>query len=1260
MHRPRPVRWSLSSATVLALVLAGLGSAGAGHGGQAARPSAAGTAPEVLTAALLTGDRVQVARWPDGGRTLTVDPAPRERVTAGYQHYAVGDQVYVIPSDAAPLIPEVLDPELFNVTKLDGYGYADATPVIIRHEPGVAAVRAASTAGLTTTAELSSIDAVAATADGDGRWWRTLTGHASAGTVARSGTGPLAGVRRVWLDEQVGVALSDSVPQIGAPQAWQQGYDGTGLTVAVLDTGIDADHPDLAGAVVAARNFTDADSATDRHGHGTHVASTISGSGAASGGSYVGVAPGAGLINGKVLGDSGSGQTSWVLAGMQWAAANADVVNMSLGSFPTDGTDPLSLALNALTGQHGTLFVVAAGNSGPSPRSVGAPGSADAALTVGSVDKADQLATSSSRGPRTGDWAVKPDVTAPGVGITAARAAGTALGPIVDEHYTRLSGTSMATPHVAGAAAILLQRDPDLAPQQVKAALMSTAVPHGGLSVYEQGGGRIDVPAALAVPVLADPAPLNLGYFPYPHDDAAAVRAEVSYTNRGDQTVTLDLSLQASAVPGPPVGPDLLSVDPATLVIPPGATAAATVELDVPALGSGLYGGYLVAAQDGQVVTRVPVGFHKEDERYDIAVQAVDRSGRPAGGSSNIAVLDVANMARFFRPGFAFTDGRVTVRVPPGRYAVLGAIMTYDDHGEFVQSTAFVGDPELTVTGDVELVLDAREANRIRIDTPAHETVPQGGVSFGYWRTAAQPGPLFNPTWLVQHAAQEYYSAPMGPVTLGAFEYYSRWRMAAPEAELAVAEPVALPLDAVLLRPPAVDGEHLLRIVDVGDGTAGDYADVDVTGAVALARRGPVSFLDQEAHAAVAGAAALVITNDVPGKLVGRLGIENGTIPTLSLTAEQGDTLRALMAGGEVTVRLSGTAWSPYVYDLVLVEPDRIPPDLHYSVTPEELATLQVSYHNDSPGHPMLEGRHFLRPFHSGSILLHPSIDGPRTRTEYLVGGDELGYQQTVYGQAPFEARLQEQGFTFYQPGGTVRKDWFRQVLRPALLPGVEATTRSGDTMVLRLFEWVDAGGNYFPNHIFGLAPYPGDTIETRVFRDGELVGEESGFPRESFPMAAGAATYRVELDVTRDADWWRRSTQTRTAWTFTSQRPQAGSEMLPLLSVDYHVPLDLANTALRPDERSAPPTMDLRVRHQAADLPGVAGARVWVSYDDGDTWRAAPARDRGDGRFQVVLPGPPSGGGDDAVSVRVEAWDADGNRVEQEIIRAWHLPDRN
>ncbi|NYT94247.1 S8 family serine peptidase, partial [Salinispora sp. H7-4] len=143
--------------------------------------------------------------------------------------------------------------------------------------------------------------------------------------------------------------------------------------------------------------------------------------GAASNGDNTGVAPAADLIVGKVLNNNGYGQDSWVIAGMQWAAeSGADVVNMSLGSpSQTDGLDPMALAVDTLSAQHDTLFVVAAGNK--SGGLIGSPGTAASALTVSAVDKQDQLAGFSSAGPLAGTGALKPDLTAPGVAINAAR-----------------------------------------------------------------------------------------------------------------------------------------------------------------------------------------------------------------------------------------------------------------------------------------------------------------------------------------------------------------------------------------------------------------------------------------------------------------------------------------------------------------------------------------------------------------------------------------------------------------------------------------------------------------------------------------------------------------------------------------------------------------------------------------------------------------------------------------------------------------------
>ena len=297
---------------------------------------------------------------------------------------------------------------------------------------------------------------------------------------------------RVWLDGMRRPSLDVSVPQIGAPAAWQAGYTGAGVPVAVLDTGIDATHPDLRRRVAATKNFTADPDIRDTDGHGTHVASTIAGTGKASRGRYTGVAPGANLLVGKVCAGSGCPESA-ILAGMEWAAAaGAKVVNLSLGGPDTAGDDPLELAVERLSAEYGTLFVVAAGNDGGyGAETVSSPASATAALAVGAVDDQDALASFSGRGPRVHDAALKPEIVAPGVDILAARSRYSQRGKRGDR-YVSLSGTSMATPHVAGAAALLAQQHPDWTGTQLKATLVGSAKPLEGAEVYEQGAGRVD------------------------------------------------------------------------------------------------------------------------------------------------------------------------------------------------------------------------------------------------------------------------------------------------------------------------------------------------------------------------------------------------------------------------------------------------------------------------------------------------------------------------------------------------------------------------------------------------------------------------------------------------------------------------------------------------------------------------------------------------------------------------------------------------
>ena len=273
----------------------------------------------------MTGDVVTVRTLADGSQITDVDRP--DGAAGSFRMQEVGGDLFVIPDEAVPLLgADLLDPRLFNVTDLIEMGYDDANlgevPTIVTYVPdrGPHGRRAAAPDGSRLVRQLPSIDGAALVANKAKA--RTFWESFAPEMDLTDPTPTLdADVEKVWLDGRVTATLKDSVPQIGAPEAWAAGYDGTGVTVAVLDTGVDVNHPDLEGQIDDTESFVPGEAVTDVNGHGTHVAGTIVSTGAASGGDYKGVAPGADLIVGKVLGGpTGEGQDSWVLAGMEWAA----------------------------------------------------------------------------------------------------------------------------------------------------------------------------------------------------------------------------------------------------------------------------------------------------------------------------------------------------------------------------------------------------------------------------------------------------------------------------------------------------------------------------------------------------------------------------------------------------------------------------------------------------------------------------------------------------------------------------------------------------------------------------------------------------------------------------------------------------------------------------------------------------------------------------------------------------------------------------
>ncbi|NYI07604.1 S8 family peptidase [Allostreptomyces psammosilenae] len=726
-----------ATATALAATLAAALLAGAAPGALATVPDAGratATAPPAPTAAgggalrtvtLVTGDRVVVD---SRGRVASVLPAEgREDVPFAVRR--VGEDTLVVPGDAQRLLARgVLDQRLFDVSGLIAAGYDDAArddlPLIVTYSGARAdAAGALRAAGAEVARELPSVDGQALLADkaGGPALWQALTDAPDAADPAgatASATAP--GVERIWLDGRVEAALDRSVPQIGAPAAWEAGFDGTGVTVAVLDTGVDATHPDLADRVAAERNFSAAEDAADHFGHGTHVASIIAGSGAASEGAALrGVAPGARILNGKVLDDGGSGSESDIIAGMEWAVEQgADVVNLSLGGTDLPALDPMEEAVDALSADSAALFVIAAGNSGPTEQSVGSPGSARAALTVGAVDREDALAPFSSRGP-TADGSLKPDLTAPGVEIVAARAAGTEMGEIVGEHYVVASGTSMATPHVAGAAALLAQAHPDWDGERIKETLTASAEPAAGLDAYQQGSGRVDVARAIGQAVTTSPTSLGFGVQEFPHEDDAPVTERLAYRNAGDAPVTLDLAVTAFGPEGAPAPDGMFAVRPARLTVPAGGEATATVTADTrPGDVDGLYGGTVTAtAAAGDVRAVTPLGVWREGPAHDVTIRHLDAAGAPAPGS-------VTSFVALDRPGYRWVEadenGEATIRLPEGDYV---AEATVTGEGEGASRIALLISPSVPVTEDAMLVMDARRAE------PFDVTVPNGAAT---------------------------------------------------------------------------------------------------------------------------------------------------------------------------------------------------------------------------------------------------------------------------------------------------------------------------------------------------------------------------------------------------------------------------------------------------------------------------------------------------------------------------------------------------
>ncbi|UUN25022.1 S8 family peptidase [Streptomyces sp. FIT100] len=1220
--RSRSRTAAVVAATTVALLATGLPAAAAPDPGPAAaRPAApTGAVPAQHTVTLVSGDRVALTGSGDDLQVSGVTPG-RGREHIAFTRARAGGHEYVIPVDATQALADGrVDRQLFDVTVLASQGYDDAARADI---PLITTAQAGS--ALRGSAQRETYPALGLTA----RSVRKSEAAAAwQGFLARKATrGAEPG--RLWLDARVEASLDRSVALTGAPAAWRDGLDGKGVKVAVLDTGYDPAHPDLKGKVTAEKNFTWDESTTDLNGHGTHVASTVAGSGAASKGRYKGVAPGAELLIGKVLDAGGSGTFSGILEGMEWASAQgADIVSMSLGSsLPSDGSDPLSQAVETLSADGGPLFVVAAGNDG-APRTIGSPAAAPSALTVGSVTKDGAMSSFSSRGPALADGGVKPEITAPGSAITAARAAGTLDSAADSAFYATISGTSMATPHVSGAAAILKQRHPDWDARQLKAALVASADPVDGAGVYDQGAGSVDVPGALAARVTASPAAVSAKLaWPY----TGTPTRTVTYRNGGAEDVRLSLSLDGRA----PV-----SLAARQLTVPAGGTAEATVRIDTDRASAGAHSAWITArGSDGRTV-RTPVGVDAEGPSATLTLEpAARRPGVEAAYTNLVVQNEKTGEAQLV----GLTTGPAELRLPLGDYRVFGGVWEYVAHGEAsVPETSVALARRVSLTGDRTLTTDLSGAKPVTmgVDDPDMRLNERGSAtgivsSTGAGEPTGLAAPLYNGA---------YRSYAVGSGRIPGLTYFSAgsWEQPYVLATTVGGEggPVDVPVRLVSWQRLEWDLEK--QVVDAGSGE--DLSGLELKDRIVLFQTGwPVPWDEQDRRYAAIKAqqpAAILMSGYASFDVAD---------PPLGIDAHGVALLRERLAKGGVTLRIKGQRNGERTYFTFHTHEDGLPAGAHWQDRRRELARVEHSfrttgYPNDPKGvygwvtHRGLrlaqQSTLFKAP-HRMTAYYTPDVPWTTATFEYLIDADgPLGVQYS--------------NPTVHRKGRTVSDNWLTGPFNPSLSvtgpDGRAQATRDGDKLRLALPMFSDAAGHRSD---------PARDLESgeTVLRDGSgTVLDRNDQPGQGvFDVPGRGQWYELTSSAHRDNAEWSLGTKVTDVWRFRSEHTSR-ERPLALLDTRYDMAgLDGDNSV--PEDRAFTFGLGFGRQSGAGGRADVDRVSVQYSTDDGASWLPADVRGR-HGARQVTVPALKSGW----VSLRVTGEEHGGASLTETVTRAYRV----
>ena len=384
------------------------------------------------------------------------------------------------------------------------------------------------------------------------------------------------------------------------------------------------------------------------------------------------------------------------------------------------------------------------------------------------------MANFSSRGPRFGNGGLKPEVVAPGVDITAAQAAGTDLGgEDGDPLYTTISGTSMATPHVAGLAAIAKQAHPTWDGEQLKDAITERTVPVGNATGFDAGTGRVDALRTLDQDVFTDHASLPLGFYAWPHKDVAPTHTVLTYTNTADTPVTLTHDVAGEDGSADPDHAISLGADSVTMPAHGAATADVVLDPNVAAPGS-CSDVVTATPDDGGIPVRTEVGYVLEPELYNLTVVARPRAGECASHLIALSGMD-SNSYDMKAIEEASGDQSVTFRVPPGHYGA--GDLSFGVAADVGQDGVLTFQPNIDLTKDPTVVLEAATTKRFTYDVD-RPVVNDGAIMNATW--ASGPGYI---GFTLYGFADPVYASPTPSTDNGTATSDLAWVLSQPELE---------------------------------------------------------------------------------------------------------------------------------------------------------------------------------------------------------------------------------------------------------------------------------------------------------------------------------------------------------------------------------------------------------------------------------------------------------------------------------------------